>query len=113
MKNVILSLFVLILSACSATLLIPTQADVDRVGSKYSGYTLDELNKGKAIFETNCNKCHGLKSPTSRNEKKWTKIVPKMVKNVKRISGKNKLDEKSQELLLKYLITMSLVPSTK
>jgi cytochrome c5 len=81
--------------------------DVDRVSSKYPGYNLAGLNEGKALFEQTCNKCHRLKNPTSRNEDKWTKIVPSMIKKLNKKEGKVVIGDKQQESILRYIITMN------
>ncbi|HVM90071.1 MAG TPA: hypothetical protein VMT76_17925 [Puia sp.] len=95
--------FLVFLSACaSAKLITPGQADADRGEQKFPGYTFNELNQGKAIYEANCNKCHRYKAPQTKSEKKWNKVIPKMAK-------KAKLDSAQQQLVLKYVITMSTV----
>jgi cytochrome c5 len=110
MYKIFLSFCVLALVSCSAKLLVPTQADADRGMTKYEGLSLTSLLEGKALFEQNCSKCHGLKSPTSRNEEKWNKIVPIMVKKVNKKAGKEELDAAEEQLILKYLVTMSTAP---
>ena len=109
-KNLCIFSFTL-LAACSAKLLAPTQADVDRVATKYPGYSLAELNKGKTMYEQNCKSCHGLKNPTSRDENQWSAVVPKMVEKVNKKAGTTKIDNLSQQTLIKYLVAMSLAPS--
>jgi mono/diheme cytochrome c family protein len=98
----------LILAACGTTRLIqPTQADAERGAQKYSNLTLADLNQGKAIFEQNCGLCHGLKKPASRNEDQWNKIVPNMSARVNKKKGEGTLNSEKQEILLRYLVTMS------
>jgi cytochrome c5 len=87
---------------------LPTQADVDRVQTKFPGYTLDELNQGKQLFEANCNLCHKLKKPASEPESEWREIVPRMVKKVNNKEGHH-IDEAGQEKILRYVITMGSV----
>lgn len=102
-------LFVLLFAAlvavgcASAKKAIPTQADVDRVASKYPGYTLEALNQGKALYEQNCGSCHKLFKPRALSETEWQKIVPPMVK--KAVKKGAKIDAAGEELILKYLIT--------
>ena len=101
MKNCIIILVAGFLSACSAVkLLTPTQADADRGAQKFQGYSLNDLNQGKSIYEAHCNKCHRYKPPESRKEPKWDKVIPKMAK-------KAKLDSVQESLVLKYVVTMS------
>ncbi len=107
MKKTYFILILTILTACSVKLSAPKQSDVDRVSIKYPGYSLIELNEGKTLFEQTCNRCHRLKNPTSRDEKKWSEIVPKMVARLNKKEGKEVVDEKQKEAILRYLITMS------
>lgn len=106
MKRIIPFLFFVSVIACTSTvkLLQPTQSDADRGSQKYPGYSLQDLNAGKSIYEANCNKCHKYKVPESRNEAKWDKVIPKMAK-------KAKLDSAQESLVLKYVVTMSTAKS--
>lgn len=107
MKKIILTIAAaVVIAGCAVKLVVPTQPDVDRMQAKYPGYTLEELNQGKAMFERHCSECHRLKKPTKFSEAKWQKIVPIMVKKVNK-KHPNTLDEKSQDLILKYAITMN------
>jgi cytochrome c5 len=114
MKKLIYLFLISLFTACSVKLIAPSQSDVDRVSVKYPGYSLAELNDGKALFQQTCTKCHRLKDPASRNEEKWKKIVPKMMAKLNKKEGKQVLDDKQQESILKYIITMNLAAkSTK
>lgn len=108
MKKIILLASVVFLAACatSSKIATPTQKDVDRVQSKYPGYSLAELSQGKALFTQYCGKCHKYVNPKEKSEEKWTKVVPAMVKKVNGREGKTALDAKGQDLILKYVITM-------
>ena len=114
MKKLFYLFFISLFAACSVKLIAPAQSDVERVSAKYPGYTLTELNDGKALFEQTCTRCHRLKNPASRNEDKWKNIVPKMMTKLNKKEGKQVLDDKQQESILKYIITMNLAAkSTK
>lgn len=91
---------------------IATQADVDRVQTKFPGYSLVELNEGRTLFEKHCGNCHGLKRPDSQSEENWQKIVPRMAKKVNKKEG-NVLDSRGEDLILKYVITMGPALSAK
>jgi cytochrome c5 len=93
--------------ACNAQLLTLTQADADRGAEKFEGTTIESLNQGKAIFEANCNRCHGLKKPSSKSEEQWNSIVPQMVKKVNKLAGREEINPRNQEFLRRYLVTMS------
>lgn len=107
-KAPLLIIAMLLMIACGTTKLIqPAQADVERGEQKFANLTLAELNMGKAIYEQNCDNCHGLKKPESRNEEQWNKVVPKMVTKTNKKQGKEVIDVQAQQVLLKYLVTMS------
>ena len=108
MKKTFLVVSILILAACKPVQLVtPTQADVDRMSDKFPDLTLEDLNMGKSTFQEDCHYCHRLKDPESKSEKRWNRIVPKMVKRVNWIKKEDGIDSTSQEILRKYLITMS------
>ena len=102
MKKPFFVFLVISISSCTATKLItPTQSDADRGAQKFQGYTMSDLDQGKAIYVSHCNKCHRYKVPESRDETKWDNIIPKMAK-------KAKLDSEQESLVLKYVVTMSV-----
>ncbi len=108
MKRLIIIFSVVLLSACSSVkLLTPTQADVDRVSGKYNGYTLADLNAGKALFEQKCTQCHRLRDPARKTADEWIKIVPEMAQKADKKKRAKKIDSNEQKLILQYLITMS------
>lgn len=96
---------ILLFGCASVQLITPSQADVERVQTKYPDYSLTQLNRGKQLYENNCGACHGLKDPASRSEEKWKKIVPEMVGKVNKKT--TVLNQQDQEDILKYVITMS------
>ena len=106
MKKSFLALVSLVLISCAVKLVTPTQTDVERVQSKYPNYTLEELNQGKAMYEKHCAECHKLKNPTKFSEEKWKKIVPEMVEKANK-KHPNNIDAQTEDLILKYVITMN------
>jgi|SRR6185436_5382999 len=101
MKKIITILSFTFLVACAAYKpVVPTQTDADRAAQKFPGTTLAELNEGKSIFESHCNKCHSLNKPFKKTEEEIRNILPKMAK-------KAKIDSKQEELVLKFLLTMN------
>jgi cytochrome c5 len=103
MKTIsILIVSVLLLAACAAkkTAVVISDADANRASAKYPGATLATLQQGKMLYENNCGKCHGLKSPTAYNEEQWGK-------HVKRMAPKAKIDKPTEDLILQYVVTMS------
>lgn len=103
----------LLLTACvSAKLAAPAQSDVERVKDKYPGYTLAQLKEGQMLFENNCNLCHGLRDPKRHTEAEWKEIVPRMSAKVNKKEGHH-LSENDQEMILRYVVTMSMSPNQK
>ena len=105
MKKLIVLFFVAVLSACSVKLLTPTQPDADRGAKIFPGLTLDELAQGKKLNEEKCTTCHGLKKPGAFSEEDWKKIIPNMARRAEK-ANKPEIDSKSQDLILKYILTM-------
>jgi cytochrome c5 len=110
MKKSAILLTLLAFSACSVKLIAPAQTDVDRVSAKYPNYTLADLNAGQDLYEHTCNRCHRLKNPRSRNEEKWTKIVPAMIARLNKKEKREVVDAHQQELILRYVVTMNSAP---
>jgi cytochrome c5 len=110
MKQLLTLTVIVLVAACAATKTsAPAQADVDRMQSKYPNYTLTDLHKGKTLYESHCGNCHGLKNPSSESETEWTRIVPWMAGKVNE-KQPNALNTNDQDLILKYLVTMSAAP---
>ena len=100
-KTILLSATILLLAACAskkATISL-SESDASRAAAKYPGASLASLQKGKTLYEENCGKCHGLKSPTAYNEEQWGK-------HVKRMAPKAKIDKPTEDLILQYVVTM-------
>ena len=110
MKKILVTLSIAFLISCSHKITALTQADADRGATLFEGTTLATLAQGKALFEGNCSRCHPLKSPTSRKEEQWKKIVPRMVIKVNHKVGHEEIDASEEQLILRYLITMSTAP---
>lgn len=83
----------------------PQPTDVERGAAKFPGYTMAQLNEGKVLYESNCGTCHALKKPSLLSEYDWRNIVPAMVEKVNK-NGKV-LDGNAEQLILRYVVTMS------
>lgn len=46
-------------------------------------YTEAQMEEGKTIYLSNCNKCHEYKEPETRDIAKWEKVLPRMSKKAK------------------------------
>jgi hypothetical protein len=106
MRIALVIFLIMAVTGCTVKLMVPAQSNVDRVAGKYPGYSLPELSADKALYESTCSRCHRLKNPTSRSEAKWDKIVPKMIGRLNRKEGREVIDAKQQESILRYLVTM-------
>ena len=113
MKNLsIIALLALTIVACSPKVLTtPSQADVNRASSMFPDYTLAELNEGKSLYMAKCGTCHSLKNPLSKTVLEWKNIVPEMTKKANK--NKKNIDPKTQDAILKYLVTMCSAPAAK
>ena len=106
--------FVAVLSACTAVkLAIPSQEDANRGSQLFAGFGLTELNQGKALFETKCTVCHGLKDPTSKTPEKWKNLVDEMTKKANKKAGKVVITAQEQDLIGKYVLTMHTAVAPK
>ncbi len=105
MKKMLIPAMLILVIACSKK----TTSDslVQKMSSKYPGYTEAQFQEGKSLYEGNCGRCHDLKKPSSLDEAGWTKIVPPMVGKVNKKAGSTVIDDGKQELILRYLVSMS------
>jgi len=97
---------VLFIACASYKPLAPGAADATRAAEKFPGTTLADLEQGKSIFEQNCNKCHSLKKPFTKDEETIKSVLPKMAKRAK-------IDSRQEDLVLKYLLTMNSAGKSK
>jgi len=107
MKKLVLLSMGIYLIGCSASknVVALSQADVDRVQTKYPGYTLAELNEGKVLYEKHCGNCHGLKPLNSQSEQGWNNVVPPMVQKANKKEG-IEIGKRGEDLIIKYVTTM-------
>lgn len=104
-KPIAIAAIILLAGCFAAKKTVPTQEEVNQMQGKYPGYTLVEMQQGKALFETHCNTCHPLKNPSSHSEEDWNGIVPEMVGKVNK-KEKTSFGTKEEQLILKYIITV-------
>jgi mono/diheme cytochrome c family protein len=102
MKKSIAIVSLLFLTACSAKLITPTQTDADRVAQRMPGTTLADLQEGRALYQSKCSQCHGLKKPSSKTESEWQQIIPIMAKRAEK-AHKDLITGHDQEQIMKYL----------
>lgn len=106
-NKVLLVLTVLtFIAGCSASkTLSPGEPDVVRARTTFPDLTLEELNLGKGLYESKCNTCHKLVKPAKKSVEEWNQIIPVMVKKANK--KEVKIDASQQELITRYLVTMS------
>lgn len=105
-KSILYVSAICLLVACSTMKTAElSQKDVDKVKPIYPNYTLAELNEGKTLYAEKCTLCHSLKNPTSESSAKWPHIVAEMTNmaNEKTLT----ISPKQEDLILKYLVTMT------
>lgn len=91
-KTVLLiSIFVLVIIACSPALYMPTLADTIK-----TGVSTDTLVLGRNLYVNNCGSCHSLYQPERFTKKEWGKIMPVMQKNAK-------CNNQETSIIMKYL----------
>lgn len=76
---------------------VPTSAEVK------AQYSADQLDHGKTIWQSNCNKCHKLFEPESRDPEHWNKILKRMIPRAK-------LSASDAQLVRAYLIANAGTP---
>ena len=113
MKNigVLVVILVIALTGCFGNKKVAGNIDSDdsvvlKAQNKFLGYTLEQYQSGRSLYETNCNKCHGLKTPKNYSEEEWAKLVPAMSKKANDKKGSNLTDE-DQMLIYQYVIAVS------
>jgi len=85
------SIFVLVIIACSPALYMPTLADTQK-----TGVSTDTLVLGRNLYVNNCGSCHGLYQPERFTTKEWEKLMPGMQK-------KAKCNNEETAIITKYL----------
>jgi cytochrome c5 len=70
----------------------------EKVADVKKNFTPAQMEEGKAIWQTSCNKCHKLYSPDTRNVQSWEKILPVM-------SGKAKLTAEHAAMVRAYVLS--------
>ena len=105
-KSLLISFSTVVVIACSTVKTIEMdQSTIERVKKVYPTLSLEDLNKGKKLYETKCSLCHGLDKPSNRTADKWKHIVPEMVEIANKKS--EVIASNEADLILKYLVSMS------
>jgi len=105
-KSLLIAFSTVVVIACSTVKTIEMdQSTIERVKTVYPTLSLEDLNKGKKLYETKCSLCHGLDKPSNRTADKWKHIVPEMVQIANKKS--EVIASNEADLILKYLVSMS------
>jgi cytochrome c len=105
-KSLLIAFSTVVVIACSTVKTIEMdQSTIERVKTVYPTLSLEDLNKGKKLYETKCSLCHGLDKPSNRTAEKWKHIVPEMVEIANKKS--EVIASNEADLILKYLVSMS------
>ncbi len=91
-----------VLAACSSKKLATT-APADNANTATNppaNVSMAEMEEGKAIWHSNCAKCHALYDPASRTVSSWNHILPIMTR-------KAKLDETQAAKVSAYVLTFA------
>lgn len=99
-----LACLILSIGCASYKAVMPTEADVTRMAATYPNLNLAELNRGQMLYEKHCNSCHGYKNPAKKDAAGWNKTVPRMAAKINKKG--EVLNQKDQELIIRFLVTM-------
>ncbi len=112
MKNFLLIGAIALMASCGTTkngtpktTELTDEARVEKMKAQYPNYSLDNFNKGKELYNNNCNLCHDLPNPTHESDGEWHQIMPKMVELVNK-KKPNTIDPAGEDLMLKYVFAM-------
>jgi cytochrome c5 len=101
MKKAIIVSSVVFLAACSSKMMMPVQADADKLASNFPGTTLVELTEGRNLMKEHCGKCHDMPNPSTHDETYWKNVVPPM-------GDKAHLDAPQTDKILKYALAVNM-----
>lgn len=81
---------------------LPTTITQENFKQTDPNFYYADFAKGKALYESKCNKCHDLKPVFSQDEEGWNRLVPNMVAKYNN-KYPDMLDARAEELLLGFL----------
>jgi hypothetical protein len=91
---------VLVAGCVRSTAPAPTEADVTRARAQWPAITIDELNRGHAIYVGHCGTCHLVPKPRDHRPEDWPAIVDSM-------SARAELTDDEEDLVVRYVVTMA------
>jgi hypothetical protein len=87
-------------AACSPAVAHPDARDASWASEKWPGTTVDDLERGRAVFVSRCAGCHNLPLPDSKSPEEWATVVGDMATGAR-------LSPADQDLVLRYLSASS------
>lgn len=86
-------------SAVVTPSIVPGEAELTAIKSKYPDATAAQLTEGHSIYTGACTNCHGQKNIFKRSEASWLHEIDDM-------SPKAKLTAAQKDALTKYILSM-------
>ena len=93
-------LVVLVAGCVRSTAPAPAEADLNRARAQWPAITMDELNRGHAIYVSHCGNCHLVPKPRDHRPEDWPAIVDAM-------SARAELTDDEHALVERYVVTMA------
>ncbi|HRO43920.1 MAG TPA: hypothetical protein PL009_13875 [Flavipsychrobacter sp.] len=69
-----------------------------KVADVKKNFTTQQMEEGKVLWQANCNKCHKMFEPESRNVEKWERVLPRMI-------NRSKLTETQGAMVRAYILS--------
>ena len=85
---------------CAATLGHPTAQDAEWASRRWRTTTLEDLQKGRAVYVQKCAGCHNLHTPEQYSPTEWEGYVAYMAEDAK-------LTAEEQVLITRFLVAAS------
>lgn len=104
---VIVSILLLGCFSSKSVVEISNQSIVNQAQSEFPGYTVEQYEGGKLLYETKCNLCHAIKNPKNYEKEEWAKLVPDMSEKANKKKGAD-LSEEDQILIYQYVIASKM-----
>ena len=76
----------------------PAMSAESKVAAVKKNFSAQQLEEGKTLWQGNCDRCHKLFTPDSRDVEKWERVLPRMIK-------RSKLTDMQGQMVRAYLLT--------
>jgi cytochrome c5 len=86
--------------ACAAALSHPTAADALTVAERYPGTTVDDLERGRALYVRRCAGCHTLPLASAHTAAEWPEVIGEM-------AGRARLGPRDRADVERFLFVLS------